>query len=496
MSVGRRPAAAFITILLGASLALADGPPDPAAAPAPHASIHARELADWHAREADGWTPWTDPATNAPAAVAPRAEALDHLVYGFHPYWMNDAYTAYEWSLLSAVAWFSLELDGGGQVADAHGWPWNAFVTEAHAHGVPVLVTATLFDAVALDGLLANPAHRAAAVANVVAQVVAGGADGVCVDFEGVPHARKADLVTFLGELQSALSGAVASPRLTIATPAVDWGDAFDYDQLAANCDQLVVMAYDYHWSGSGSAGPIAPLGGWGTYDLPWTVNDYVTYGAPRDKMLLGVPYYGYEWGTVSGAAGAATTGAGLARTYGQAAGDAATFGSMWDAPSSTPWMAYQDPTWFQTWYDDSVSLAAKYAFAEAEDLAGVSIWALGYDGARPELWGALAGAFGIGTGAPVVAVSRVTLAHAGVNPFRDEARVRWELPRVGDVQVTVHDVQGRLVRRLRDGIGGAAGEAQWDGRDGTGMAAAPGVYFVRLESDAGEAALPVVRLR
>ncbi|MBZ0269851.1 T9SS type A sorting domain-containing protein [bacterium] len=494
MRIGSWAAVAVASAMACTVAAHADG--IAARDPAPHASIHAWELADWHAREADGWTPWVDPAAKAPAPIVPRGDTLDHLVYGFHPYWMNDAYTAYEWSLLSAVAWFSLELDGGGQVAHAHGWPWNALVTEAHAHGVPVLVTVTLFDAAALDALLVSPAHREAAVANVVAQVVAGGADGVCVDFEGVPHARKADLVTFLGELQAALGDAVASPLLTIATPAVDWGDAFDYDELAARCDQLVVMAYDYHWSGSGSTGPIAPLGGWGTYNVPWTVNDYVFYGAPRSKMLLGVPYYGYEWGTVSGAAGAATTGSGLARTYAQAAGDAALFGSMWDAPSSTPWMGYQDPTWFQTWYDDEASLAAKYAYAEAEGLAGVSIWALGYDGARPELWSALAGAFGIGSGVPVVAAARVTLAHAGVNPFRNAALVRWALPRDGSARVTVHDVQGRRVRTLREGNAAASGELRWDGRDAGGAPVPSGVYFVRLEAEEDVTTLQVVRRR
>lgn len=491
-------AISLAAILACALPARADGPPAGAAA-VPRAippSIHARELAAWHAREAAGWIPWRGPAAKSPAPLAPRAANLDRLVTGYHPYWMGDAYTSYDWSLLSTVAWFSLELDGAGQITDAHGWPWTALVAEAHAHGVKVLVTATLFSASAIDLLLASPGNRAAAIANLVAQVQAGGADGVSIDFEGVPHARKGDLVTFLGELRAALAAALPDPVLTIATPAVDWGDAFDYDQLAANCDQLVVMAYGYHWSGSATTGPVAPLGGWGTYDVPWTVNDYVGAGTPREKMLLGVPYYGYEWGTVSGAAGAATTGNGLARTYAQAAGDATLFGSMWDAPSSTPWMAYQDPTWFQTWYDDSVSLAAKYDLVQSEGLAGVSVWALGYDGARPELWGALAGAFGIGSGVVVLHPSHATLAYAGVNPFRDEARVRWELPRAGDARITVHDVQGRLVRRLRDGMGSATGEIRWDGRDGGGEAAAPGVYFVRLVGEGGSATLPVVRVR
>ena len=52
---------------------------------------------------------------------------------------------------------------------------------------------------------------------------------------------------------------------------------------------------------------------------MPWTVQDYLTWGALPHQLLLGVPYYGYQWSTVSGSPGAATTSSGVARTYAQA---------------------------------------------------------------------------------------------------------------------------------------------------------------------------------
>ncbi|GIT57317.1 MAG: hypothetical protein Ct9H300mP18_07460 [Candidatus Neomarinimicrobiota bacterium] len=45
---------------------------------------------------------------------------------------------------------------------------------------------------------------------------------------------------------------------------------------------------------------------------------------------------------------------------------------------------------WFQTWYDDSLSLSKKYDFAISKKLGGVGIWALGYDEGYDELWNAL----------------------------------------------------------------------------------------------------------
>jgi spore germination protein YaaH len=64
----------------------------------------------------------------------------------------------------------------------------------------------------------------------------------------------------------------------------------WDYESLAAVVDQLVFMAYDFHWS-TGDPGPIAPAA---NVRAVW---DYVnSYGLPREKLALTVPAYGYDW--------------------------------------------------------------------------------------------------------------------------------------------------------------------------------------------------------
>jgi hypothetical protein len=47
-----------------------------------------------------------------------------------------------------------------------------------------------------------------------------------------------------------------------------------------------------------------------------------------------------------------------------------------------------------------------------------------------------------------------------------------------------VYDVAGRLVRSLD--LAPAQSELRWDGADAGGRAAAPGVYFLRLETGVG----------
>jgi hypothetical protein len=82
-------------------------------------------------------------------------------------------------------------------------------------------------------------------------------------------------------------------------------------------------------------------------------------------------------------------------------------------------------------------------------------------------------------------------------NPFNPRTVVSFELSEAGEVAVAVHDVQGRLVRRLAAGrYGSGRHELVWDGRDERGRAAGAGVYLVRLSAPQGDAATRVVIIK
>jgi hypothetical protein len=86
----------------------------------------------------------------------------------------------------------------------------------------------------------------------------------------------------------------------------------------------------------------------------------------------------------------------------------------------------------------------------------------------------------------------------ASPNPFRVETRIDapdWS-------PLTIHDVQGRLVRVLTCAPGGAcpqvfgAFRGSWDGRDERGRVMPSGVYFLRYSGQSGRAVKPIVYLR
>jgi hypothetical protein len=87
-------------------------------------------------------------------------------------------------------------------------------------------------------------------------------------------------------------------------------------------------------------------------------------------------------------------------------------------------------------------------------------------------------------------------LAPAAPNPFAGAVTLRFGLARAGNVALDVFDAQGRRVRRLASGTMTAGLHAlEWDGRDGAGARARPGVYLVRLAHPEGRIERRVVAL-
>jgi IPT/TIG domain-containing protein/flagellar hook capping protein FlgD len=82
-------------------------------------------------------------------------------------------------------------------------------------------------------------------------------------------------------------------------------------------------------------------------------------------------------------------------------------------------------------------------------------------------------------------------------NPFQARTTIRFELPRPGNVRLTVHDLMGRAVRVLMDGHAPAgAHQVGWDGRDGVGQAVRSGVYLLRFECGELTATRRLLRMR
>lgn len=65
---------------------------------------------------------------------------------------------------------------------------------------------------------------------------------------------------------------------------------AQDLPKLAKSADYIRVMVYDYH-NAKTEAGPVTPI------DKYKEVLEYVSNIIPQEKLVIGLPLYGYDWG-------------------------------------------------------------------------------------------------------------------------------------------------------------------------------------------------------
>ncbi|MEL6347520.1 MAG: glycosyl hydrolase family 18 protein, partial [Myxococcota bacterium] len=332
-----------------------------------------------HARQFQHNPP--DRRSPTPHPPPPDAPSPTVTVYGYHAYWTGSPLDI-DYSRLSHIAIFNVALSSDGSLTDTQRWTNVAgdVVPLAHAYGVSVHLCVTSFTDPVTNAVLSDPSRRATAISQLADLVDQFDADGVNVDVEGLDAAQKSNFVSFIEELS------VAVDEIVIATPAVDWQGAYDYDQLAALSDGLFIMGYGYHYSGS-NPGPNAPLYGgspWGRYSLDWSVNDHLEFGAPADKIILGLPLYGREWPTDGPDVPGTATGSGVAVFMEDALDRVATQPPLFDDVTRTPYMLGDD---WQLWYDDVSSLRERISYAVDRELQGVGFWALQYEGEDSGFW-------------------------------------------------------------------------------------------------------------
>jgi len=334
-----------------------------------------------------------------------KVVSLSHKIYGFHPYWITDATAAnYYYSLLTHIAYFSAEVDSStatsGGITTSHAWSTTQVVNYCKAHNVKIHLAITMFGN--HSRVLSNSTYRTNLVNNIVSLIQTRNADGANIDFEALASGQAENFKLFINELGTKLKE--NSLELAICIPAVDWSGVFTSSFTSANnsvVDYYFLMAYDYYYSGSTTAGPVSPLTtGTTVRHFSRSINAYISAGVPANKLIAGCAYYGYDWKVLSsnrmetvksGTDGTSSTYSSIATTL----PSISVSDKFFDATYNVPWYRYNDGTdWHQVWYEDSLSISMKYDTLKSKNLAGTGMWALSYDGSKTAMWGALKNAF------------------------------------------------------------------------------------------------------
>ena len=322
---------------------------------------------------------------------------LQKTVYGWHPYWGGSSYLNYQWDLLSHLSFFSYEVDYlTGNAITTHGWSSSEAVDAALASGnTKVTLCVTLFSN--HSSFLTNATSKQTLITNLINLVNSRGAHGVNIDFEGLPTAQKTNFANFMVSLANQMHVAIPNSEVSTVLYAVDWNSVFDFSIMEPAVDQYIIMGYDYYYSGSSSAGPNDPLYHFGSnynYTLSKSVTYYLDIGCPKSKLILGLPYYGRDWPTVSGAVPTSTTGTGSSKTFAVVKNNTSGFYSpannQYNNESFSDIYSYLDVTNRQCHITEEDGFDARLKHVLRTGIGGIGIWALGYDNGYSQLWDAI----------------------------------------------------------------------------------------------------------
>lgn len=354
-----------------------------------------------------------NPEVLSSQAFGPEEEGPEKKVIGFLPFWNLNQEKYFRYQLLSHLAFFGLDIERDGRVRrlqnDGNQEPgWTAYQSEAFGRltrkaresGAKVILVIRAMDNETIESVLASQDKRSRVIEETLAVVEFKNLDGVNLDFEytgSPPRSTAENFTQLVAELAQARSSQEKSLEISVDV----YADAarrirlWQIKELTPLVDYFVIMAYDFHRAGSFTAGPVAPLGPSQKYDYDVisSVADF-SRQVPAEKLVLGVPYYGYEWATVSDRPNAETVGPGALATYRRVRQilleeDVPV---AWDREGLSPWLAYQkEGRWYQVYFENTASLGQKYNLVRAAGLAGIAIWALGYDTPYPDFWDLLA---------------------------------------------------------------------------------------------------------
>lgn len=257
----------------------------------------------------------SQPSTISPSASLTAAATGAFEVSGWIPDWRAASGTIDvlpHLNQMASVMPFGYTVDGNGNIVDsAHIGqdPWPALIAAAKAQKVRVVPTIEWGNGAQEQAILSDSTKRIAledAVANLVKQ---NGFDGIDIDFE----AKQAQTINFFSTFLKGLYQRVGTkwvyctiearepldsrylPGQTVPDDATQYAN--DYTQMNKYCDRVEIMAYDQGTVDkrldAARSAPYAPVA-----DPGWVAEivDLAAQSISRNKIIIGIPTYGYEY--------------------------------------------------------------------------------------------------------------------------------------------------------------------------------------------------------
>jgi spore germination protein YaaH len=332
-------------------------------------------------------------------------------IYGFLPYWNINKVTLQE--ELTHLAYFSLSINSDGSFKTHQGsnlepgfnklqsGKFSELIEPIDNSKIKTNIVLSLFSNKDIKLFLASEEAQAKFLNSLDSLLLAHPFSGVNIDIEydGEASQELRDQYTeFIKKTSLHLQSKYKNMELSVDmyAAAASKNMIWDVSEIHPFVSYIIVMAYDFHRSSSAQAGPVAPLF---NKENSWkeSIHSYLKDFAkkvPTKKILLGIPFYGYEWQT--------TTREPQSFTYPQS-GSTASYQRIkellekkselkiqehWDKNALEPYLTYEeDNKIFTVYYENAESITYKLDYVNQLNLAGIAIWSLGYEGNSRDLW-------------------------------------------------------------------------------------------------------------
>lgn len=229
--------------------------------------------------------------------------------------------------------------------------------------------------------ILSRPEIRRKLIQLIVQELKQRGWAGVDLDIERIPPDDRALYNNFVREVVQALKPlgyivSIAVPPKPYDNPRNEWVGAFDYRSLGASVDRVMLMTYDWGFP-QGRPQAVAPV------DKIRGVLDYAFSLMDSRKVLLGMPLYGYDWPLPH-----SPDRPGKFIVNQTALEQALVQGVpvQIDTTAVAPYYFYKTHNANRiVWFNDGLSVLAKFRLVYEYNMRGVFYWALGFN--FPQNW-------------------------------------------------------------------------------------------------------------
>ncbi len=318
----------------------------------------------------------------------PLVKAQSGIVAAFYAPWQETGLHSLRANATNIThlmpAWVHLREDANG--LDFRDWdpiavPHNNDVLQIarsnNLNILPVLQNAQQsdFDPKRVHLFLTNPAVQDRVITQLKIWLIKNRFQGINIDFENMPKDDYQLYVPFLRRLKAAFA-----PQNLLVSVDIESKNPLDWREIAAACDFVVVMAYDEH-SSVGAPGPIASM------DWYRRVVKRAIDSIPREKLVMGLANYAYDWTEGQDWAEPVTYQGALVRATRFHPGESPRQIIDFDDMALNPTFWYVDDAGknHEVWFLDAVTAANQWMIAQTYGLRGVAVWVLG--SADPSLW-------------------------------------------------------------------------------------------------------------